>query len=357
MATLASAVSMSQSKFKMRNIVFGLTITGLFLVTGGAFGQSTAHESVVGTTPKLSFEVASVKPAAPLDMQKLAAAIRQGGEMPKLGPHVDGAQAEYTYMALRDLIVLAYKVKPFQITGPDWLTTQRFDIIAKMPAGSSKDDAPQMLQSLLEDRFKLTLHRDTAEHPVLALVVGKGGPKMKESEAPKAIDPDSPLKPGEVKMDTAEGPVRMKVDAKSGGATVDMGAKGKIAYHVDPGTMTMHMDASQVTMSGFADMLTQFSQMTGGGGRTVVDMTGLKGNYDVALDFSMADLIAMARAQGVNVPAGAGGGAADANAASAPGGGASLTNAVQALGLKLEQRKAPVEQLIIDHIEKTPTEN
>ena len=93
--------------------------------------------------------------------------------MPKLGPHVDGAQATYTYMALRDLIVTAYKVKPFQVSGPDWIATTRFDIVAKMPAGASKDDAPLMLQSLLEERFKLAVHKETKERPVLALVVGQ----------------------------------------------------------------------------------------------------------------------------------------------------------------------------------------
>jgi uncharacterized protein (TIGR03435 family) len=289
--------------------------------------------------------------------------MQNGGEMPKLGAHVDGARAEYTYMALRELIVLAYKVKPFQITGPDWMVNTRFDIQAKMPDGSKKDDAPEMLQSLLEDRFKLTLHRETKEHAVLALVVGKGGPKLKESEAPKPIDENAPLKPGEVSMDTAEGPVRMKADPKNGTASVDMGAKGKYTYKMDPGTMTMHLEATQVTMSGFADMLSQFLQMqqAGGGAKTVVDMTELKGNYQVAFDFSLADLMAMARAAGADIPAGMGGAPggvpAGAPAASEPSGGSTITEAVIALGLKLEQRRAPVEQIIIDHLEKTPTGN
>jgi uncharacterized protein (TIGR03435 family) len=116
-------------------------------------------------------------------------------------------------------------------------------------------------------------------------------------------------------------------------------------------------------MSGFADMLTQFSQMGGNGGRNIVDMTDLKGSYDVGIDFSLADLLNMARAAGVDVPAGVGGtgspgtSAAGGGDAPTPGGGTSITDAVQALGLKLDSRKAPVEQLIIDHIEKTPIEN
>ena len=177
----------------MRNGNMQAIVAALLVVTGAAFGQGE-------TKPKLAFEVASVKPAAPIDIQKLAQQMMQGGgEMPKIGPHVDGAQAEYTYMALRELIVTAYKVKPYQITGPDWLANTRFDIKAKMPDGSKKDDAPEMLQSLLEDRFRLVVRRETKEHPVLALVVGKGGPKLKAAEPAKAIDENAPLQPGETK--------------------------------------------------------------------------------------------------------------------------------------------------------------
>ena len=131
---------------------------------------------------KPTFEVASIRPAAPLDRAKLMAAI-QNGETPRLGARVDGARAEYIYVTLQDLILMAYNVKPYQITGPDWLASQRFDIFAKLPNGASKDDAPRMLQALLEDRFKMALHRESREHPMLALVVGKEGPKMKASPA------------------------------------------------------------------------------------------------------------------------------------------------------------------------------
>lgn len=342
-------VRLSQSKFKMRNITFGLTIAGLLVVTGAASAQ---------TPPKLAFEVASVKPAAALDIAKLQAAVQGGGQLP-LGPHMGASRAEFKYMALKELIALAYKVKGYQISGPDWMGELRFDIVAKYPDGATKDDVPKMLQALLEERFKMTVHRETKEHPVLALVVGKGGAKLKDAgAAPPPIDESVPLKPGELSMDTADGPARMTVDTKSGGGTMNMGAKGTVTYKMNSATMMLHMDFSQVTMSGFADTLTQFSQMGGGGGRQVVDMTDLKGNYQAAFDFSLADLMAMAKAQGMDVPGGApGGGAPAANAAPEPSGGSSLNDAVQALGLKLEQRKAPVEQLVIDHIEKTPTEN
>lgn len=288
-----------------------------------------------------------MKPSPPLDMAKLAAEIK-AGKMPRLGPHVSASQAEYNYMSLKDLITIAYKVKGYQIAGPAWLAAERFDIVAKLPDGASKDDAPTMLQALLEERFKLVAHRDTEEQPVLALVVGKDGPKLKESPATtEPIDENAPLKPGETKIDGPNGPVRVTRNA-DGSTTMNMGAKGTITQRMDMQTQTITLESSMVTMAGFADMLTNLLQMGGGGGRQVVDMTDLKGNYQVAVEFSFADAMAAARAQGMNVPA--------APAASDPGG-STVFASVKKLGLKLEPRKAKVEHLVIDHVEKTPTEN
>jgi uncharacterized protein (TIGR03435 family) len=115
-------------------------------------------------------------------------------------------------------------------------------------------------------------------------------------------------------------------------------------------------------MAGFADMITQlFAQLGGTGGKQVVDMTGIQGNYDATVELSLAEIIAMARAAGADIPVGAPGGAGERGnvpVASDPGGGGtSLTDAVQSMGLRLESRKAMVDQLIVDHVEKTPTEN
>jgi len=321
----------------------------------------TATAAFAQTKP--AFEVATIKPSPPMDVTKLAAALQAGGKMP-VGANIDAHRAEYLYLDLKSLMTMAYGVKPYQISGPDWLSAEHFDIVATMPEGSRKEDAAKMLQTLLEDRFKLTTHRASAEHPVLALIVGKGGPKLKAStETPVAIDETAPLKPGELKMDGSTGPVRVKVDVTTGSSVIDMGLQGKMAYRVNPATQTFHIDFSMTTMAGFADMITQlFAQLGGTGGRQVVDMTGIKGNYDASVELSLAELIAMARAAGADIPAGAPGGAAgqgnSAAVASDPGGGGtSLTDAVQAMGLKLESRKATVDQLVVDHIEKTPTEN
>ena len=321
----------------------------------------TAAAAFAQTKP--AFEVASIKPSPPMDMAKVAAALQAGGKMP-IGANVEFLRAEYLYLDLRSLMSLAYGVKPYQITGPDWMATEHFDIVAKMPEGSKKADAPKMMQTLLEERFKLTVHRASAEHPVLALVVGKGGPKLKASaEKPVAIDESAPLKPGESKMDGSDGPVRVKIDMTTGNSVIDMGLQGKMSFRLDPAKGTMHLDFSMTTMTGFADMVTQlFAQLGGTGGRQIVDMTGIQGNYDATVDLGLMEIIAMARAAGADIPAGVpggpgGGGNNPAVASDPSGGGSSLADAVQSMGLKLESRKATVDQLIVDHIEKTPTEN
>jgi uncharacterized protein (TIGR03435 family) len=325
---------------------------GLLLTASATFTQTTPSKPI--------FEVATVKPSPPLDRAKLAAEMR-AGRMPRFGPHVTASQAEYHYMSLRDLIVTAYEVKPFQISGPPWLATERFDILAKLPEGTSKEDAPAMLQALLQERFKLAVHRETQAHPVLALVVGKDGPKLKESPPDsQPVDEDAPLKPGEMKVDGQEGPVRITRNA-DGSATTNMGAKGTVTVRMDSQAQSMILESSKVTMAGFADMLTSMLQMGGRGGRQVVDKTGLKGNYQVAVEIPLADLRAMARSQGINPPmappnSGAEG-SSPAWTASEPAGGSTVFETVKKLGLKLEPRKAQVEQLVIDHVEKTPTED
>jgi len=344
---------------KMRIKTVGLAIAGLLLVTGGASAQ---------TTPKLTFEVASVKPAAPVDMMKMAAAM-QAGEAPKIGMRVNPGRVEFLYVDLKTLVSIAYKLKPYQVSGPDWMANQRFDIVATFPAGATRADIPQMLQALLKERLKLEAHMESKEHPVLALVVGKGGPKLTESEqAPAPLDENAPLKPGEMQTDSPDGPIRTTMDMKNGSGSVNMGAKGTLKFSMDlptsggtpdVSTMALHLDGKQMTMAGFVEILAQFStQLGGGAGRQIVDMTGLKGHYAVSLSIPFSDLIAMARAQGMDVPnLPASGVPSGTAAASDPSGNGSMFTSVQALGLKLEPRKAVVDQIVVDHAEKTPTEN
>src|SRR6185312_6523993 len=302
--------------------------------------------------PRPAFEAATVRPSAPIDQATMMNMIR-AGKVP-LGAHISATRAEYTYLDLQTLLTYAYGVKRYQITGPDWMSNARFDIIAKLPAGSTKADAARMLQTLLEDRFKLTFHRTTQDHPVLAIVVGKGGPKLKESaEKPVPIDEDAPLKPGEMNMDTPDGPTRGRIDLTTMSSVIDMGIKGKMAYKLNQAEKTIHIDFMMTTLPGFADMTTQLLTQLGGiGAKRIVDATGIEGNYDASLDISLAEVMAIAKSSGIDTPQNA-----PAEASDPSSGGATLSQALGSMGLKLETRKAPVEQFIVDHIEKTPTEN
>src|SRR5580693_4096996 len=117
------------------------SISLVALLSTAVFGQTPpAHQE---------FEVASVRPAAPAGQEKVA-----------LGFHLDGSHVNIASFTLRDLMVRAYSVKPAQVSGPDWIFTERFDVKATLPAGSSTNDIPEMLQSLLSDRFKLKMHRE-----------------------------------------------------------------------------------------------------------------------------------------------------------------------------------------------------
>src|SRR6202011_3569884 len=139
------------------------TMCACLLSCCAAFGQQPPE--------KIAFEVASIKPAQPMPMGRM-----------RIGMNADAGMLRYTNVTLKDCIRNAYRVKDFQVQGPDSIESARFDIVAKLPAGSSPDQIPEMLQALLADRFKLTLHRDTKEHAIYALVVGKGGAKLKPAE-------------------------------------------------------------------------------------------------------------------------------------------------------------------------------
>jgi uncharacterized protein (TIGR03435 family) len=281
-----------------------------------------------------AFEVATVRPAEPLNFAKIAALRESGGQLP-LGPHVDAIRALYTNMTLRELAANAWSVKPDQVAGPDWMDNSRFDIVAKMPGGPAQQDAPTMLRALLQDRFKLAVHTANVERSILALVVDKGGPKLKESaETPSPIDDTAPLKPGEIRIETPDGPVIMAA-GKAGGLAFRLGANGSLAYSVDLATGAMHTEGSALTMAGFAIILTQSSQDLDDHGPPVIDETGLHGRYQFAVDYQRPD----------NSPGSSG-----------PVNGP-LMEAVRVLGLKLESRKAMMEQLVVDHAEKIPTAN
>jgi uncharacterized protein (TIGR03435 family) len=337
-----------------------MVVAGALMVAGTAYGQTAAAVTQAGkgtnataqvATANLTFDVASVRPSPEPDMQTMIAGLRAGRKPNWV--RVDGTRATFNYESLTDLIAYAYKMQRYEISGPEWMVTDRFDIEARLPDGATKDDVPEMLRALLEDRFKLTSHNEPQDQPVLALMVGKGGAKLKEStEKPVALDESEPLKPGETKMDTPDGPIRLMKN-EDGSTTYEMGARGTFTLKFDGESSSMHMGASSITMKGYAVML---NALGAGQGRQIVDMTGVTGHYQAAADFSMMDLMSSLHDQGINIPTGPRSGGASGEADD-PEGGATVSAALDKLGLKLEKSRAKVGRLVIDHVEKMPTEN
>jgi uncharacterized protein (TIGR03435 family) len=275
-----------------------------------------------GSQPQ--FEVASIRPSEPITAQGVTA-----------GVHIDGAQVRCLLLSLKDYLGIAYKLKEYQIQGPDWLASARFDIVAKLPAGATAEQVPQMIGALLADRFQMKTHRDSKEFPVYSLVVGKGGPKLKASaaDAPAADSPDS-----------SKGAVNVVAAASTTGTVIDLGKGASISIEYAKN----RIEAKKVNMVGFADTLGRFTD------KPVVDMTGIQGTYDFALEFSPEDFRAMlirsAVIAGATLPP-------EALKLLDSASGDSIAIALDTVGLKMEPRKAPLEVLVIDRMEKTPSDN
>jgi uncharacterized protein (TIGR03435 family) len=298
-----------------------------------------AAAALAQTTP--AFEVASIKKAEPLS----AAAVMSGNL--HIGMTVDAAMVNIRSMSLNELLRIAYKVKTYQISGPGWLGTDRFDITAKMPPGATRDEISQMMQGLLADRFQLTLHRSTTEQPVYVLVVMKSGLKLKESapedDAPSAT-PNAPAAP--LAPTPADGGAQVRAIATSNANGVVSTSSINGNMKMVPIENGMRMELTKMNTTGITELLARFVD------HPVLDMTDLKGRYDLNVDIGLEDMLNLARSQGVSVPVRG----AESGHATDPGA-SSVFSAIQQYGLKLEPRRAPIDLLIIDHVEKTPTEN
>jgi bla regulator protein BlaR1 len=258
---------------------------------------SRAESQTANTTTQLPvFEVASIKP-------------NKSGE-PNVSLMFTPNGFHATNAPLREVIQLAYQVQEFQLSGgPPWINSERYDIVAKVDSSATEkvnqldmDQHRAMLRPLLEDRFQLKVHQETKELPVYALVVGKNGPKLHEAKPNDTYldgikDPDGVARPGLMRM--------------------------------GPGGLT----AQGLPMATIVRLLSQQF------GRTVVDKTGLTGNYDIKLQWTPdSGPASMMGPDSKPTPDTAG---------------PSIFTAIQEqLGLKLESQKGPVEVLVIDSAER-----
>jgi uncharacterized protein (TIGR03435 family) len=262
----------------------------IFLASSGVFGQS--------------FEVASVKPVEP-DFKKDFK--RDFKSRPQTA--IDPGRASYTGVTLRDLVMAAYGVKSYQVSGPEWLNSRAYDIVAKLPADAPASQIPGMLQALLADRFQLTFHRETRDLPVYRLVLNKGGPKLK---------------------DAAEGQNDLRISMNAQG----LQARGK------------------ASMPKLAEVLSSLTD------RPVVDTTELTGVYDIDMTWESDDPRFAAKQTALRAAAASGKIKAKEGESNEDAPAASLFVAVQQrLGLKLDPRKLPADMIVIDRANPVPTEN
>ena len=245
------------------------------------------------------FEVASIKPTGPENLHRININFQSGGRFTATGINA------------KLLIQEAFNVRDSQIIGgPSWLGNDGYDINAKTGTDNPGDARPATeeqraaamsanrlrLQSLLVDRFHLKYHRETKEQQVFALVVGKSGVKMKESP--------------------------------------EVAGAAERGFRISRASMS----GKQVSIDSLAQALTRPL------GRTVVNKTGLKGLYELNLEWTPD-------------PGQSFGASPDAPPQANDAPGPSIFSAIQEqLGLKIESEKAPVEQIVIDSIDK-PSEN
>ena len=286
----------------MEDTVRELVIAAVVFASCSLYGQRSAQP------PSPTFEVASIKPATSaanvppglrVAMQNAMQSLLPPGSIP-----VRGAQVEIRNESLMNLIAASYRVRPDQISGPPWMSDLEFDVDAKIPVDAPRAQVNEMLQSLLEERFALKLHRESKEVSGYALIVGKGGSKLKDSAPVPAAGTGG----------DAAGPTQAPMP--------NLNNLRKGMENATPGMN--RSEYSRLTMARLADVLSR--QMH----RPVVDLTGLQGTYDVVLETAE-------------------------DRPDEPG--VSVFEAVEKLGLKLDPRKLPVETLVVDHIEKDPTPN
>ena len=275
-----------------------LTTVLAVLVAAGVSAQSPA-------TP--AFEVASVKPSAGTS----------GGSSSNDSP--GGFNA--TNLSLRRLIAIAHRINLAtdreRIVGPSWIDEARFDINARTPAGSRPDQIPDMLRTLLVQRFALATHVETREEPVFALVKARADGRLGPQLTPSTLDCS---KPGAFSSGSSGAP---SAAATTTSAPLQCG-------------LISNVDANGAVLRGGARSMADLARnLTGRVNRTVIDRTGLTGPYDFVLRFTPDNFQNTAANAGPSLDS------------------TQIFTAIQEqLGLRLEPQRGPAEFLIVDKVER-----
>lgn len=275
------------------------------LLSSAVFGQSA------DTTP--TFEIGDVHVSPHILNPNMRGGVLRGDRF------------EMHQASMVDLIRTAYGIDADKVLGgPSWLEWDRFEVIAKAPAGTLPETAKLMLQALMADRFKLVLHKDTHPLPAFGLTVGKGGsPKLKEADGS-----------GESKCKYTVSPTPEENQAKQRAAAAAGG----------PPTLTLPTylyTCTNMTMAAFAEgMRTMLAAQTYFGTSIVVDQTGLKGAWDFNFKYGPkipAGLLAQIAISGEAIP---------------------IFDAMdKQLGLKLDAIKYATPVIVVDSVNQKPSTN
>jgi len=278
-----------------------------------------------------SFEVASVKP---YEQDRRGLGPLRGGPGTSSPGQLSGTAS------LKALLMRAYGLKEYQVSGPAWMDSERYEIAAKIPAGATRPQVSLMLQSLLAERFGLAAHRETRELALYALVTAKSGPKLRASDPAdtNAAETDATIFSPKLTKGTDGLPEMASGQDIPRSYEVVVGGSDGLMYK---------LWARRETMEQLADRLS--AQLN----RPVVDLTELKDPYDFALTWTLDN-------GGAGVPrTGPPPDQIDMHSGpilSDPG--LSVFAALQSqLGLRLEPRRGPLEMLIVDKARKVPSGN
>ncbi len=299
---------------------------------------------------KLSFDVISIKPSAPVPPRIIGGGAR-------------GDRFTMVSSTLRMLLQRAYQrpsttaVAPIPIIGaPNWIDSDRYDIQATANCSGdalSPEQIQLMVQSMLEDRFQLKAHMETREGQVYNLVVAKYPPKIKlsEDQTPIPRRVGTPLQPCRPVPEPPANPAPPPLAPGQRGNPFDPNnpaPRGFLGMSFSPSGITVRGSAASIS-----SMINMLQLYVGG---TIIDKTDLKDLFDFAIQFSQEGLVSPdgrpMSSPSASIPAPG----APPGAATASDPVPTLFTAIQKLGLKLEPGKGPVEVLVVESVQK-PTEN
>ncbi|HVY94468.1 MAG TPA: TIGR03435 family protein [Bryobacteraceae bacterium] len=282
------------------------------------------------------FEVASLRLTTPLSQAAAdnAAILASGGKPVPHGVSYSGQRIRINGLTLKSVIATAWGFEPFRVEAPAWTADARIVLDAIMPEGTTRSDVPAMLKALLTERFRIQAHVESRQESVMELVVAPGGARL---NPPRDLDRSSCETwnddHGYTEVESCTG-VRVVDGRRVISLAMSGGRYGssvsRTVREQDPQDgYSSHREFFRLSMGQLADRLSVPCTLPGQCvGLPVVDRTGIKGEWNLAIDRRCVSSICT-----------------------------SYAAALEKLGLKLEKSTAPIEHLVIDQIDKTPADN